>query len=165
MAQRTTLEDIFLAPDDPAWGDERAREEFYRGSTIALCATVYGCYIIAIVAAAMDATLVSFLIFVLPSLTTIMLYRYCSRRGIDVRALTKKFSRRRRIIAYSTTYPLVAAWLMVYLWRTLPQDSLPGSLAGAAVGAVIGGLGAALVAKLLRRRAEARHLPEDDSFE
>lgn len=165
MAQRTALEDIFLAPDDPAWGDERAREEFYRGSTIALCATIYGCYIIAIVAAALDSTLVSFLIFVLPSVTSAMLYRYCARRGIDVRALTKHFSRRRRIIAYATTYPLAAAWLIVYLWRTLPQDSLPQSLIGAAVGGVVGGVGVLLIAKLLRRRTESQHLPEDDSFD
>ncbi|MFF0455038.1 hypothetical protein [Nocardia africana] len=165
MAKTTAFEDIFLAPDEPAWGDERAREEFYRGSTIALCATMYGCYAIAIVAAAVDATLVSLLIFVLPSLTSLLLLRYCARRGIDMQTLLKGFPPRRKRIAYATTYPLIAAWLIVFLWRTLPSDSLPQSLVGAVVGGAIGAAVAAIIGTFIRRRSTAEQLPEDDSFD
>ncbi|WP_157126261.1 hypothetical protein [Nocardia mikamii] len=165
MAKTTAFEDIFLAPDEPAWGDERAREEFYRGSTLALCATIYGCYAIAIVAAAVDAKWVSLLIFVLPSLTSLLLLRYCARRGIDMQTLLKNFPLRRKRIAYATTYPLIAAWLIVFLWRTLPSDSLPQSLLGAVVGGAIGAGVAAAIGKLFRRRSTAENLPEDDSFD
>ncbi len=165
MTKTTAFEDIFLAADEPAWGDERAREEFYRGSTIALCATIYGCYAIAIVAAAMNATLVSLLIFILPSLTALLLLRYCARRGINMRALLKGFPPRRKRIAYATTYPLIAAWLAVFLWRTMPSDSRPQGLLGAVVGGVIGALVALAVGKLVRRRATAQQLPDDDVFD
>ncbi|GAA5041991.1 hypothetical protein [Nocardia callitridis] len=165
MANTTALEDTFLAADDPAWGDERAREEFYRGSTIALCATIYGCYVIAIVAAALDARPVSLLIFVLPSLTTLLLYRYCARRGIDVRALLKRFAPRRRWTAYLTTYPLIVAWLVVFLWPMVASDSLPQSLFGAVVGGAVGAAVAAGTVKLVQRRARAKDIPEDDHFD
>lgn len=165
MTKTTAFEDIFLAPDQPAWGDERAREEFYRGSTLALCATMYGCYVIAIVAAAVNATVVSLLIFVLPSLTSLLLVRYCARRGIDMRSLLKGFPPRRKRIAYATTYPLVVAWLVVFLWRTIPSDSLPQSLLGAVVGAVVGGLAALAIGKLVRNRSKVHQLPEDDTFD
>ncbi|WP_227983143.1 hypothetical protein [Nocardia spumae] len=165
MTKTTAFEDIFLAADEPAWGDERAREEFYRGSTIALCATIYGCYVIAIVAAALDATAVSLLIFLLPSLTSLLLLRYCARRGIDMRSLLKGFPPQRKRIAYATTYPLVAAWLAVFLWRTLPSDSLPQSLLGAVVGGVIGAVAALAIGKLVRRRSAIHQLPEDDTFD
>ncbi|WP_063041216.1 hypothetical protein [Nocardia grenadensis] len=165
MARTTAFEDIFLAADEPAWGDERAREEFYRGSTLALCATIYGCYLIAIVAAILDATLVSLLIFALPGVTTLLLFRYCARRGIDMQTVLKGFPARRKRIAYATTYPLVAAWLGVYLWRTLPSDSLPQSLLGAVVGGAIGAAAAAAVGKLVRNRSHAQRPPEDDSFD
>ncbi|NKY86375.1 hypothetical protein [Nocardia veterana] len=163
MAKTTALEDIFLAPDDPAWGDERAREEFYRGSTLALCATMYGCYVIAIIAAAVDAKLVSLLIFILPSLTSLLLLRYCARRGIDVRALVKNFPTWRKRIAYATTYPLVAIWLAVYLWRAMPSDSQ--GLVGAVVGGLVGGVAAFVVGKLVRRRSALQQVPEDDCFD
>ncbi|WP_157163383.1 hypothetical protein [Nocardia aobensis] len=165
MAKTTAFEDIFLALDEPAWGDERAREEFYRGSTMALCATIYGCYAIAIVAAAVDAKWVSLLIFVLPSLTSLLLLRYCARRGIDMQTLLKGFPLRRKRIAYATTYPLIAAWLIVFLWRTLPSDSLPQSLLGAVVGGAIGAGVAAAIGRRFRRRSAAENLPEDDSFD
>ncbi|MEV5650188.1 hypothetical protein AB0L57_18230 [Nocardia sp. NPDC052254] len=165
MTKTTAFEDIFLAAEEPAWGDERAREEFYRGSTIALCATIYGCYLIAILAAALNATLVSLLIFLLPSLASLLLLRYCARRGIDMRTLLKGFPARRKRIANATTYPLVVAWLAVFLWRTLPSDSVPQSLLGAVVGGVIGAAAALAVGKLVRNRAKTQLLPEDDNFD
>ncbi|MEU6561979.1 hypothetical protein [Nocardia nova] len=165
MTKTTAFEDVFLAPDEPAWDDERAREEFYRGSTVALNVMMYACYVIAIVAAATDAALVSILLMVLPGLSGLVLLRYCARRGIDMRTILKGFSPQRKRIAYATTYPLIVVWLVVFLWRTLPSDSLPQSLIGAVAGAAVGAAAALAAGKLMRRRVTAGRLPEDDTFD
>ncbi|MDG3009784.1 hypothetical protein G4X40_06445 [Rhodococcus sp. D2-41] len=155
MPRMTRLEDTFLAPDDPGWGDERARDEFYRGSTMALNWMIYGAYVIAIVAAAVGNLLTSFLVFLLPTLATMTLCAYCTRRGIDVRAVSRQFAPWRRRLAYATVGPLVAVWLALFLWQT-QRDSGGfdvATLAGAVVGAAVGGGAAYAAARIVRRRS------------
>ena len=34
MSAESRIEDFILAPSDPAWGDERNREEYYRAMSV-----------------------------------------------------------------------------------------------------------------------------------
>ena len=164
MTKLTKFEQMMLAPEDPAW-DERVRDEFYRGCAIAYTASLYGCWAVAVIAVAIDEVVSGVLIFLVPTGASLLLYRYCGRRGIDVQKLAEQFSANRRFWTYATTYPLIIAFALLVFWRIGEGrfDFDAATLAGMAVGGAVGGVIGWFALRLLRRRTSVAE--PDDTFD
>ena len=164
MTKLTKFEQMMLAPEDPAW-DERVRDEFYRGCAIAYTVCLYGCWAVAVVAVAVNQVLSGVLTFLVPTGASLLLYRYCGRRGIDVQKLAEQFSARRRYWTYATTYPLIIAFVLLTIWRMSEGrfDFDASTLAGMAVGGAVGGVVGWFAIRLLRKRSSVDE--PDDTFD
>lgn len=161
------IEEFLLAPDDPAW-DERERDEFYRAATIGWTALHYASLILAAVVAIVGPYWLGILALLPMSVGSWAMIWYLNRRGIDLRTLTKRFSRRYRITAYGTQFPLLAVCVVALTWHAINFDKytrsgMDGStIAGAAVGAAIGGIGMVAITRIIARRQVAKHEPDDE---
>ncbi len=163
------VEGFILAPSDPAWGDERNREEYYRAATIGQFWSTYAFLVVAIIAALEGAVVASFAAMFLPGVVTLAVVRYCRRRGVAYARLTGAFSRgHRRLIALGTVAPLIVLWVGALAVGSDYFDTDPSSLFGAAVGAACGiaaAFGVLAWVKNREARREARAAEDDDVFE
>ncbi|GAA1074865.1 hypothetical protein [Tsukamurella spumae] len=170
MSADTKLEEFILAPSDPAWGDERNRDEYYRANAIGSFWSVYAFFGVAVVAAAEGAVAAALLALIAPGVIQMTaVQRYCRRHEVPLSQVLSMFNRgRRRWISLATTIPLGLAALILILLHEGGRFHDPGTLAGGLVGAVVGA-GAAFVAfRVLasrERRSEERAAAEDDVFE
>ncbi|MET9326238.1 hypothetical protein [Tsukamurella sp. NPDC003166] len=170
MSVDSRIEEFALAPSDPAWGDERNRDEFYRASALASFWSVYVFFGVAMVAAAQGAILTALIALVAPGVIQIVVVRsYCRRHGVALSRLTEMFNRgRRRWVSLLTTLPMIAVTfllLALHLGGAADRTStLLGALAGGAVGAALAALGARLLLRRERRDEQLASL-EDDVFD
>lgn len=167
MSVQNRIEEFALAPDDPRWGDERARDEFYRGAALAFWWMQYVVLAVMVVAAAQGALWTSALALLGLCLAQLACWSYCRRRGVAVAAVTRDFNHGgRRWIGLGTTLPFIVLWAAFVLRERGSLDA--GSVTGAVVGGVVGGLSAVGVG-IWMRRSEQRRIDaidaEDDRFD
>ena len=159
------VEEFVLAPDDPRWGDERARDEYYRGSAVGFWWALHLLLVLMVVAAAQSAMLTSWLALAGLASLNVVLRRYCRRHDVPLVALNRAFnSGARRWIAIGTTMPLILLWAALVL---IPAVRDTETLAGAVTGAIVGGAGVAGIGALLarrERRRDAELAAADDEF-
>lgn len=169
MSIETRVEEFILAPSDPAWGDERNRDEYYRAAAIGHFWGTYAFIIVAILAAAQGAAVASFAAMLGPAAVYVPMARYSRRKGIGLAEGSGGFATRRRlVIAGVTAIPLIVLWLVALVLGCGFVDVEISTVLGSLVGAAFGGV-AALVAffvvRMLERRREARAASDDDVFE
>ncbi|WP_019201680.1 hypothetical protein [Tsukamurella sp. 1534] len=169
MSVEDRVEGFILAPSDPAWGDERNRDEYYRAATIGQFWCTYAFVLVAIIAALQGAAAASLAAMILPGVITLAMFRYCRRRGVAYAQLTAAFSKgRRKLIVLATVVPLIVVWLGAMAVGADYFDTDPSSLFGAVVGAAFGigvVIGAAAWVKHREKRQDARAAEDDDVFE
>ena len=163
MSVESRVEEFILAPSDPAWGDERARDEYYRAMSVGYYWTGPVALVVALVAAAEGARVAALAVLWAVVLTQLAAYRYCVRHDVPLAAITKAFfTRPRRIALVAILIPYLAVLCALLV------DSDPGTLAGALTGGLVGaaamGAVAALTARRERRR-EAAAAEQDDVFD
>ncbi|GAB3135432.1 hypothetical protein GCM10027289_29070 [Tsukamurella serpentis] len=169
MPVETKIEEFILAASDPAWGDERNRDEYYRAATIGQFWCTYAFLVVAIIAALQGAVLASFAAMILPGVVTVAMFRYCRRRGVAYAQLMSTFSTGRRwLVVLATAGPLILLWLGALAVGSDYFGTDPGSLAGAAAGAGVGiaaAIGVVALVKNREKRQDARAAEDDDVFE
>lgn len=157
------VEDFILAPSDPAWGDERARDGYYRAMAIGYYWTAPGALVVSLIAAAEGARISALAVLWLVALTQLAAYRYCVRHDVPLASIVKAFlTRKRQAVMLAILIPYLA------LWCALVVDADPSTVAGALTGGLIGAAavgGAAALAARRERRREARAAEDDDVFE
>lgn len=163
MSAESRVEDFILAPSDPAWGDERNREEYYRAMSVGYYWAGPAALVASLIAAAEGARITAMAVLLLLLATQLAAYRYCSRHNVPLASITRAFLTPKR-------KAVMAALLIPYLavWCALQLDRDPSTLVGAAVGGLVGaGVvgGAALLAARTERRREAAAADDDDVFE
>ncbi|CAM3756112.1 MULTISPECIES: hypothetical protein [Tsukamurella] len=157
------VEEFILAPSDPAWGDERARDEYYRAMTIGYYWTAPATLVLSLIAAAEGAKIAAVAALWLAVFTQLAAYRYCVRHDVPLGEIMKSFLTKKRMVA-------LIAILIPYLalWCSLMVDSDPSTIAGAVVGGLVGTVIAGALGALLarqERRREAAAGEQDDVFE
>ncbi|MDF0531801.1 hypothetical protein P0W64_19855 [Tsukamurella sp. 8F] len=167
MSVQTRIEEFALAPDDRRWGDERARDEYYRGAALAYWWMQYVLLIVMVVAAAQGALWTSVVVLLGVLSGQWVCQGYCRRRGIPLASLTKEFnSGGRRWIALGSVLPFLVLWAVFVLRERDALDT--ASLVGAVCGAIVGGLFAMGMGLWIRRREQRdidRLAGDDDRFE
>ena len=163
MSAESRIEDFILAPSDPAWGDERNREEYYRAMSVGYYWAAPAALVASVIAAAEGARITSMAVLLLLLATQLAAYRYCSRHDVPLASITRAFlTPARKAVMAAILIPYLAVWCALQL------DRDPSTLAGAVVGGLVGA-GIAVVAVLLAARAERRREAEaasgDDVFE
>ncbi|CAM3525104.1 hypothetical protein ACXYTP_22940 [Tsukamurella ocularis] len=163
MSAESRVEDFILAPSDPAWGDERNREEYYRAMSVGYYWAAPAALVASLIAAAEGARITSMAVLLLLLATQLAAYRYCSRHDVPLASITRAFlTPARKAVMAAILIPYLAVWCALQL------DRDPSTLAGAVVGGLVGA-GIAVVAVLLAARAERRREAEaasgDDVFE
>ncbi|NMD55873.1 MULTISPECIES: hypothetical protein [Tsukamurella] len=163
MSAESRIEDFILAPSDPAWGDERHREEYYRAMTVGYYWAAPAALVASLIAAAEGARVTAMAVLLLLLATQLATYRYCTRHDVPLATIYRAFMTPRRKAA-------MAAILIPYLaiWCALQLDRDASTIAGAAVGGLVGaGIagGAVLLATRAERRREAAAAADDDVFE
>ncbi len=157
------VEGFILAPSDPAWGDERARDEYYRASTVGYYWMAPLALLVSLVAAVEGARVTAIAVLWIVPLTQLAAYRYCARHRVPVAEIMRAFlTRKRMAILVAILAPYLA------LWCALLVDSDPSTIAGALTGGFVGAAGAAgvaFVAARRERRREAAAAADDDVFE
>ncbi|WP_018178787.1 hypothetical protein [Jongsikchunia kroppenstedtii] len=167
MSVQNRIEEFALAPNDPRWGDERARDEYYRGAALGFWWMQYVVLLVMVVAAAQGAVGASVIALVGLCFAQLVSWSYCRRRGIPIAAVTRDFNKGgRRWIGFGTTMPFIVLWLAFTLRARGSLDG--GTVAGAVVGGIVGGLFAVGVGVWMRRSEQRRldaSAAEDDRFD
>lgn len=163
MSAESRIEDFILAPSDPAWGDERNREEYYRAMAVGYYWAAPAALIGSLIAAAEGARVTAMAVLLLLLATQLATYRYCSRHHVPLAQITRGFLTPKRKAA-------MAAILIPYLaiWCALTLEKDASTIAGAAVGGLVGAgiaVGGVYLAARSERRREAEGAADDDVFE
>ena len=91
MSAESRIEDFILAPSDPAWGDERNREEYYRAMSVGYYWAAPAALVGSLIAAAEGARITSMAVLLLLLATQLATYRYCSRHDVPLASITRAF--------------------------------------------------------------------------
>ncbi|MDF0531802.1 hypothetical protein P0W64_19860 [Tsukamurella sp. 8F] len=164
MSAQNRIEEFALAPDDARWGDERARDEYYRGVTVAFWWMQYFIPVVMVVAAAQGAILASWLALGAYLAAGIAAWRYGRRRGIRIDPLGRELSSGHRWLALAVLVPLYLLWIVMNLLPFDLPESVPDVIGGL-IGAVIGVTVLTVVMRRRERRDAQRLAAEDDTFE
>ncbi|KXO98843.1 Uncharacterised protein (plasmid) [Tsukamurella tyrosinosolvens] len=163
MSAESRIEDFILAPSDPAWGDERNREEYYRAMSVGYYWAAPAALVGSLIAAAEGARITSMAVLLLLLATQLATYRYCSRHDVPLASITSAFlTPKRKAVMAAILIPYLAVWCALQL------DRDPSTLAGAAVGGLLGAgiaAGAVFLAARTERRRDAAAAADDDVFE
>lgn len=163
MSIETRVEEFILAPPDPAWGDERNRDEYYRAMSVGYYWVAPGSLVVSLIAAAEGAKVTAIGALWLVVFTQLAAYRYCARHDVPLATVMKAFfTRKRQAVMVAILIPYLAVWCALLL------DSDPSTLAGALTGGLVGAAvvgGAAAVASRRERGREAAAAAGDDVFD
>lgn len=157
----TTLEDrvegFILAPSDPAWSDERARDEYYRAAAVGYYWVAPLTLLVSLIAAAEGARITALAVLWILPVTQLAAYRYCVRRRVPIAEIMRAFATRKR------TALLVAILIpFLALWCALMVDADPATMAGALVGGLAGAAAAAMLARAAARKERERESGADE---
>ncbi|TWS23965.1 hypothetical protein FK268_09965 [Tsukamurella sputi] len=166
MAPLTRAEQYILAPSDPAWGDERNRDEYYRASSVGFFWATYAFLAVAVLAALQGAIAAAIVAALAPGLIQMgSVQRYCARHGVAYYSIAAAFNTgRRRIVGLVTLVPLYLALAVILAAKLGVLEGDAATLAGGVVGAICGA-GAAWAAYLIGKRQHEDPSEPDDVFE